>query len=442
ANDQTSTFSYNPASQIGSVTRTNDNYAYTAIGGGTTTNTINGLNQIGFQSSLGTLSYDGRGNLTYDAANRSYAYSGENLLTSSTAGGGGPTTSLAYDPLTRLDQLSGAATTRFGYDGLDMIAEYDGAGAVTKRYVHGPGVDEPLVEYDGAGTSARTWLHADERNSVIALSNGAGNASAINRYDEFGKPQSTNLGRFQYTGQMWLPEIGVYHYKARIYSPTLGRFLQTDPIGMQGGINLYAYVGNDPVNWTDPFGWDQCSPDRNAIVVCGYRHRFGMGSGPAGSGRGSGSPGGQDPGCTLPVCLREPDGPDITVPAPVNCGLHPEDYRCGGLLSFTITFVPAPAPKLALASDRRSKNDYCGSKGSGIFPDSFGNVDITGACFKHDECYASSSSRSSCDFVLFKSLINECNRQNGKAGCYAGAVLYYYGLRAGGGYAYDRAQGN
>ena len=90
----------------------------------------------------------------------------------------------------RLDTITAAATTRFAYDGLDLIAETDGAGAITRRFVHGPGVDEPLVEYDGATTATRRWLHADERGSIVAQSDASGNVTQINRYDEYGNRSS------------------------------------------------------------------------------------------------------------------------------------------------------------------------------------------------------------------------------------------------------------
>jgi RHS repeat-associated protein len=91
---------------------------------------------------------------------------------------------------------------------------------------------------------------------VIALTDGSGAVTQVNTYDEYGMPGASNSGRFGYTGQMWLPEAGLYHYRARAYAPGLGRFLQPDPIGYRAGMNLYAYVGNDPVNWTDPLGMD------------------------------------------------------------------------------------------------------------------------------------------------------------------------------------------
>jgi uncharacterized protein RhaS with RHS repeats len=94
-----------------------------------------------------------------------------------------------------------------------------------------PGADEPLVQYDGTGTSARTFLIADERGSIIAGTNSAGTQVYINRYDAFGLPDpASNTGLFQYTGQVWLASVGLYHYKARAYNPEIGRFLQTDPI--------------------------------------------------------------------------------------------------------------------------------------------------------------------------------------------------------------------
>ncbi|MBV8685761.1 MAG: RHS repeat-associated core domain-containing protein [Alphaproteobacteria bacterium] len=263
AYDQSLGFGYTPASQIASNTRSNDAYAWTGHYNVSRGYTANGRNQYTATGSV-TPTYDSKGNLT-SAGSTTYSYSSENLLTSATGG-----IALAYDPALRLYQTSGgtAGTTRFAYDGADLVAEYNGSNAMLRRYVHGPGTDEPLVWYEGSGTSDRRFLHADERGSIVAVTNSAGTTLNVNAYDEYGIPSSGNAGRFQYTGQTWLAELGMYYYKARIYSPTLGRFLQPDPIGFNGGMNLYGYAGGDPVNASDPAG---LAPKEPSVTCTGSR---------------------------------------------------------------------------------------------------------------------------------------------------------------------------
>jgi RHS repeat-associated protein len=254
--DQTVTYEFSAGGQIKGKYGTNAAYDFPSPSGLNRSYASNGLNQLTAAGGT-TLTYNNRGNLSNDGV--AYTYDVANNLT------GASTSSFSFDPGGRLAQVAGASTIKFAYSGVQPVGEYDTSNNLLRRYVPGAAMDETVTLYEGSGTSTPRWLVPDDLGSVIAVTDSSGAVVGINTYDAYGIPGSGNIGRMQFTGQMWIAEALAYHYKARTYSPDLGRFFQPDPVGYAGGLNLYAYVGNDSMNLIDPFGLQDCPPEGCAV---------------------------------------------------------------------------------------------------------------------------------------------------------------------------------
>ncbi len=223
-------------------------------------------------------------NPTYDAQDRlstygsaSYGYTANGELTSKTVGT--QVTSYAYDPLGNLLQVgppSGSAidyvvdgenrrvgkevggTLSQGFlyqDALNVVAQLDGSGNLVGRYVFGSKANVPDYYTTSAGTFRILSDHLGSPRLIVNASSGAV-VEEID-YDEFGvvmNDTSPGLTPFGFAGGLYDKDTGLVRFGARDYDASVGRWTNKDPIRFAGGMNLYGYVVNDPVNMTDPTG--------------------------------------------------------------------------------------------------------------------------------------------------------------------------------------------
>lgn len=242
--------------------QTNETYSYDDVGN----RTVSAQGSYSYQAfnrltgaNSSSMTYDPDGNLlskTTSAATTQYTWDFENRLKRASLPNGNVVT-FKYDALGRRIERnaivgSSSATTRFVYDGADVVRDVDATGATQIDYVNGPGVDNKLRQTTPAAVH---YFVQDHLGSTRALTNASGSVVASLAYDSFGNVVAGSAPtRYTYTGREIDPDIGLYYYRARWYDPQVGRFISEDPIGFGGGLNWYAYAGNNPVNRVDPSG--------------------------------------------------------------------------------------------------------------------------------------------------------------------------------------------
>jgi len=225
-----------------------------------------------------TYGYDNNGNLTTrtnkaSSITANYTYDSQNRLRQAVTEGG-ITATYRYDVMGRriAKTVSGgeavpgfSGSVRYIYDNADAVALVNNSNAIGAIITHGPGVDEPLMIAAGG---QRYFLLSDGLGSVVAVADANGDIKERVAYQAYGKGLHINAQSgvqteasqipgniYSYTGREYDAETGFYYYRARYYDADAGRFIQKDPIGFNGGdVNLYAYVGNNPINLMDPFG--------------------------------------------------------------------------------------------------------------------------------------------------------------------------------------------
>jgi RHS repeat-associated protein len=263
---QTRNFAYDSADRLTSVTnptQTLESYSYDGVGNRTASQISSSYSYQPFNRVVAigsnSYSYDNNGNLiskTDGSGTWAYAWDYENRLKQVTRPDS-TTISYKYDALGRRIQRSKSTggSTNYVYDGEDVIKDINSDGS-TVDYLNGLGIDDKLKQ---TSSSATLYFSQDHLGSTRALTDSSGNVVESVSYDSFGNGAST-LSRYGYTGREWDADANLYYYRNRWYDPQEGRFISEDPIGLEGGINSYAYVGNSPMNLIDPSGLDGDDP--------------------------------------------------------------------------------------------------------------------------------------------------------------------------------------
>jgi RHS repeat-associated protein len=194
--------------------------------------------------------YDMNGNLTNDGTN-TYTWNVRNQLVGLS---GGTSASFQYDAFgRRRAKAIGSTTTNFFYDGWNLVQELTSGGTPIANLLTGLAIDETFTRTDAAGAGT---LLTDAINSIVETADASGVLQTHYTYEPFGATtisgtSSTNAQQFTSRES---DGTGLYGYRARFYSPRLQRFVSEDPLGLNAGMNVYAYTQNQPTRFTDPFG--------------------------------------------------------------------------------------------------------------------------------------------------------------------------------------------
>jgi RHS repeat-associated protein len=233
--------------------------------GAVTNYTANGMNQYTDITGQG-IHYDGNFNIWY--LNGGYVTYDADKRVTSVSVGGSEWMHFTYDGLGRcVRRMEMGTTTLFTYDEWNQMLEWDEWGNFKAWNIYGARADEILARYDT--TYGALIYKQDKLGNVVFLLDGSGNLLERYRYNAFGQPAVTDWygnthggaswygNRFLFTGREYLSWIACYDYRNRMYRPSLGRFLQTDPKEFEAGdMNLFRYCADDPVDHTDPLGTD------------------------------------------------------------------------------------------------------------------------------------------------------------------------------------------